>query len=432
MPLTGYDEVCAPSGAQRPAVAGFEARTGVSAVEPSKRFVDALRSGDADNGPPILPVPLVLPDAEYVDVIAPGVRQRARAMRALFHDLFAGPQLVVRAGAIDPTLVDVLTERAGWTTESLRRRWAGTNLADVCFVHGADLLRDPDGRWVVLEDNVGCVGGMVDATRVLTAYLRAAGTSLHPCVPLPDDLGEAVSAFLRSVGVTATDPGVVALAGQASPCGDFDETRRKVEVLTSLGLLVVDRGMFAAEVAAGAQYAAVVDLGGEVDVGGAPALGAPGSGLLADKALLPVMDEVIRTLLGEEPILATPATRLIDRLTDHTRGVLKRVDGCGGNDVFVLDDHAFDRRDVLDERLAAWGKGGAVLQDLVEASTLPSGGPGADRRYRVELRPIAYAVGDDVLVSEVPVGRAVPLLGDRRGNITQGASYVAVVREPVA
>jgi hypothetical protein len=75
--------------------------------------------------------------------------------------------------------------------------------------------------------------------------------------------------------------------------------------------------------------------------------------------------------------------------------------------------------------------GAAMVQRYVEPSRLS--GPGSDGDgYRLELRPVSYVLGwDRIHVAEQPVGKVVADPDSHRlTNMSQGASYAPVLREP--
>jgi uncharacterized circularly permuted ATP-grasp superfamily protein len=166
-----------------------------------------------------------------------------------------------------------------------------------------------------------------------------------------------------------------------------------------------------------------------------PLLNAPGTGVLGHKALLPFVDEVIRRLFREEPLLATPATRVLrdgELLPRSGDWVVKSGAGAGGSEVYVLRSLTPDGLDALAERVRAFGPSGAVAQRWVEPSTLTT--PSGWDTYRVELRPLAYVLGwEDVFVGDQPLGKAVSSFDRRRlNNISLGACYLAVRVEATA
>jgi uncharacterized circularly permuted ATP-grasp superfamily protein len=450
-----YDEVLDATGDLRKPVGSFRARNSAIVTQPSTEMVRQLTDRPLGDSGRILPIPLVLADHEYMDVISPGAAQRALALQRLFHDLFAGDRTIVeRRRLFDHDFVRHVVAREGWSVEALTRIWTGRRLDDVRFVYGPDLLRGPDGNWLLLEDNVGCVGGMADARSVLRRYLEASGTSLHPTIPLPDDLRGAVVAFLDRAGVAVDDPDLIGFAGQSpgpGVSGTYSEAARKSAALADVGVRVRDPEDLRAPDGTGASPpSAVVNLGGtgsgELGAtvverfagGGLSVLNGPGVGVLGSKAFLPVLPDAIRYYLDDEPVLATPPTVFPDPLPlpNGRPLVVKRVDGCGGSDVFVLGDlgdiPAVRRREV--ERLvASWGPNAAVAQEFVEGSVIAADAGDGPSAFRVEVRPLVYVVGAGVArVGATLWGRATPATADHPGNLTRGSRHLAVLREPVA
>ena len=438
-----YDEMYDEAGGLRPAVAALQRRTPTCVDRPRPECLEALQATGETHGVSILPLPLVLADAEYRDVIAPGVEQRARMLQLLFHDLFAGSATILQEGPLDAAFIERLVAQHGWTVADVQAMWRGKQVADVRFVYGPDLVRSPKGEWLVLEDNIGCIGGVGTANVVLDAYVAASGAVVDPARPAGDDLSSAIAAFLDA----APDGPVVGFAGQApaSVVLEHDhETERKRATLARLGVRVVDLHDESLG-ADGAVPSAIVNLGGTLAAAMRTVVGplcarrsiaminGPGIGIVASKALLPFGAALIRHYLDEEPLLGSPPTELIDQLPDARDGVVKRVDGCEGTEVYFLVDHQGPRRSQLARLVDSWGPAGAVCQEQVEPSKLPVAGPGSWVWFRVELRPVTYVLGAErPHVSEVPMGRASLNLGERRGNLTRGAHHLAVLREALA
>ena len=165
-------------------------------------------------------------------------------------------------------------------------------------------------------------------------------------------------------------------------------------------------------------------------------LNAPGTGVLGNKALLPYIDDVIRFFTGQDPILPTPSTRLLrDGLlpADKENWVVKTTAGCQGTEVFVLGWQPRQRLEAIEGLVRKeWSGAVAVAQRYVEPSRLTPAGPGGWDGYRVEIRPVTYVLDwQDVYVSDQPVGKVVSTYDARRlNNISQGACYVPVLREP--
>ncbi len=421
-----FDEVFADDGQLRPAYRALRRRAGHDVLRPKASTVERLRDRPLSDDTRILPVPLVLDDNEYRGVLAAGTAQRARALQRLFHDLVLGRQRVLQAGlGLTPAVVDELLTPFGTDLAGLRRLWRAEGRDSVRFVYGPDLVRDPSGRWQVLEDNVGCVGGTADAHHVLRAYRSAADPAGVICSS-PPDLALAVRNWLGSLGRNDA-VAVLGHDGNDDPWAfQVDENSRRRSILEQLPVPVVDRT---------ALGSASVVVNFDVDLSWArefqrpdvALLNAPGTGVLGSKALLTYMDDVIRFYTGAQPILDTPLTRRLEGTLppDPAGWVAKSVAGCQGSDVIVLARRPAERAPDVVNRL-----GPAVLQRYVEPSRIsPSGGWDG---YRVELRPMCYVLGwDDVQVGELPVGKAVSDFDARRlNNISGGACYLAVLREP--
>jgi uncharacterized circularly permuted ATP-grasp superfamily protein len=215
MRTTPYDEVFDVDGVVRPAYEALRCRTNRDPLAPSASAVERLRESPLGDDIRTLPVPLALEEAEYRTVQA-GVAQRALALQALFDDIVTsgGWSLAAESG-ITSCLLEEILEGHGTGLDALRRLWESHDRAEIRFVYAPDLARRPDGRWTVLEDNVGCVGGTADSFFVADAYARAVG--LPPPEPAMADLVRAVGRLRDECApVVAANP-VVAILGRRHP-----------------------------------------------------------------------------------------------------------------------------------------------------------------------------------------------------------------------
>jgi hypothetical protein len=439
-----YNEIFDDTGHVRAPYRAFQARTGSDPLHPRPGRVPALAHHPPVDSYAILGVPLVLDDRDYRETIAAGVRQRALALQALFHDLVDGKLTRSPGGSLPaPVFADILGQHR-LDLAALRQWWSGRPREDVRFTYAPDLLRGPDGVWQVLEDNVGCVGGVVDAHLVLSAYLDHTGVSLHAHVPDAPDLTRAAGAFLARVGHTPSSPQAVALVG----CEGDAEAQRRRRTLEATGLRVMNGGELRNAVQESSPLppiAAVVNFDstewltapgfadetcGRRDVA---LMTAPGVEVLGNKALLPFADDIVAFYSGAPPILRTARTELYRAMPGDPRGrVLKASNGCQGQQVFFLEALSGSALAQLEAKLSVGGPAQAVLQTRINASVMPIFSNGACEEYQVELRPLAWVIGDSVcVVGEAASGRAFRNDdGFGVGNMSRGASYVAVIREP--
>ena len=439
-----FDEDFDAGGDVRPAYAALRRRARSDPLCPTRAVARQLRERPFGDDTRIFPIPVVIHETEYRAVLRPGLTQRALALQRLFADLVLGGRRILSAG-VGPhaDLVEDIFAAEGWPLAALRDLWRGHDHDAIRFVYGPDLVRDPSGRWTVLEDNVGCVGGSADAFCVAETYRDVTGLPGCPTCRPESDLAVAVQRWTRE-----RDGRAVAVLGcEAGGTGPWpvriDENARRHRVLDAIGVPVVDRCHLEPWLTSHGAATTVINFA--VDPSwteifghaGVALLNAPGTGVLGNKALLPSMDDLIRFYLDEDPILATPPTRLIAdaRLpADAADWVVKTAAGCQGTEVFVLAWHTPDRITGLADQLRDDPATTAVAQRYVEPSRLTPSGPGGWDGYRVEIRPVSYVLGrDDVHVAEQPVAKVVADLDARRlNNMSQGACYAPVLREPCA
>jgi uncharacterized circularly permuted ATP-grasp superfamily protein len=436
-----YNETFDDCGRLRAAYRAFAARTGRD--DRSPHLPDPCAPAAIGGRYPIAPVPLVLADAEHA-ALAKAVLQRGLALQRLFLDLVRGDAGVLRNIDVPEDVVDEILPPAGEARDAWTRVWRGKELEAVRFIYAPDLVRAPDGHWLVLEDNVGCVGGVVDANLVVERVCACLDVSLHPSVPRGSSFEQAVMAFLIRAGTTAAATTAAALLPR-SITDHGSEEQRKAESLLRLGLRVLPTATEDAEDVPA--LTALVNFESDVAAGarllerlfdrGCALMTAPGVGVLGHKAWLPFTDAIVSWYSGEAPLLRTASTEIFRELpADASDWVLKRGDGCQGQAVMFLDDLNAAARQELERRARGWGRAaGAVLQRRVKASVLPmrGAGDGTADAWQVELRPIVYVVGAaTALVAECPSARAfVNLDGRGVGNMSRGAHYLAVIREPL-
>jgi circularly permuted ATPgrasp domain protein len=442
-----YNEAFDDAGDARAPYRAFRDRTGYDPLHPSAETVAALTTAPLGDRYSILPIPLMLDNREYCSTIAPGVRQRALALQSLFFDLISGEHRVFRATSLPADLFPVIVEQHALRISDLAFWWRGKPREAVRFTYAADLVRGPDAQWSVLEDNVGCVGGVVDSQLVVDRFLASTGTQLDSRIPRGSGLSQAVGEFLARVGRMPASADVLALVG--GDCAQNDpEASRKRQVLEALGIRTLNRmepeeakvrGLRVQDIGAVVNFDVTcwtppTELADEVFGRRAvPLMTAPGVAVLGNKAWLPFVDELVAFYSGEEPILRTARTEPYQAMPDDLSSwVLKRSNGCQGAEVFFLESLSELERVELESDLENMGSASAVLQKRVSASFLPASDDPRSQRLQVELRPFVFVVGDSqFVVAEHVSGRAFNnSAGTGRGNMSQGAEYLCVVREP--
>jgi uncharacterized circularly permuted ATP-grasp superfamily protein len=448
-----YDEAFDKNGRPRAAYASLAQRLRWDPLHPPGSVVHRLSGQPLGDDHRVLPVPLALDDAEYRSTIQAGLKQRARALQMFFADVFLGEGKYFRSESeLTRPLLDEILLSEGTSLDELRRWWNGHSLDDIRFVYGPDLVREPSGRWCVLEDNVGCVGGCADSFYVFEAYKNAASLpsddTYHP------DLATAVSRWLETLGISPHSSGVVAMLSDGEYLDvylpiRFEEDDRRKRLVEQIGVHVVDNEKFEQllEGAATAPINAVVNIGVpsrkawslllDVVFGRlkAPILNAPGTSVLGNKALLPFVSDMINFYCREEPILWDPPTmHLRDGLLppDPKRWVVKTATGCQGSEVFILQSLSPSDLEKISTAIRdTWPRQAAVAQRHIQLSQLWTVSPVGAQCYSVEVRALAYVLGwRNVFAGEQALGKLVPRdKADSLNNIARGGSYVPIVRE---
>jgi len=450
--LFAYDEVRDGDRQRRPAYAKLAQRLGWDPVVPPPAVRERFRGQPLGDDHSILPVPLALTDADY-RAVRDGVAQRARVLQMFYVDAFLGDQRFLRSGtSLTSELLSEMLSVIGTSVDYFRAWWSGHDRAEVRFVYGPDLVRDAAGRWVVLEDNVGCVGGCADTHFVAHAYREAIGRlEARPC----PDMSRAVRRWLETLGLAPDDSGVVALVSDGDTLDEylparFEEDERRAQLMHEMGVDVVDDQGFErvcrrAEIRPD-RLKAVVNIG----VSSGPTwpllrdvafgqrhvaiLNAPGTIVLGHKGLLPFIDEMIRFYTHEDPILVSPPTLLLQDGVlpgDLDSWVVKTATGCRGDGVFILRWQKPDQLNAVQQMIRkSWPMNAAVAQHYVEPSRIYVDDD-APIAYRVEVRAIAYVLDwQQVHVSEQSVAKLVrDEVPGHLNDVFRAASYAPVVRD---
>jgi uncharacterized circularly permuted ATP-grasp superfamily protein len=373
-------------------------------------------------------VPRVIPADEW-EVIEAGVAQRVRTLEAFLSDIYGAGE-VINDGVVPRRLLT--------TASHFHREAAGFEPPNGVRVHvaGIDLIRDAQGRYRVLEDNLRTPSGIsyvVENRRAMTHVFPElfASHRVRPVANYPSHLLEA----LRSAAPSGrSDPTVVVLTPGVHNSAYFEHSflarQMGVELVEGRDLVCRD-GYVAMRSTDGEQrvdvvYRRVDDefldplhfrpnslLGcpGIVNAareGRVAIANAIGNGVADDKAVYPYVPQLIEYYLAEKPILANVETYkpedpevlewVLERL-DHL--VLKPVDGSGGYGL-VIGPHASESQLASLAVEVASNPRGWIAQDVIQLSTSPTlCGDHFEPRH-VDLRP--FAVNDGSKVWVVPGG----------------------------
>ncbi len=374
-----------------------------------------------------------------------GLKQRVRALNLFLADVYGEGQ-ILRDGAIPADVVE------GCSAYLPQVR--GIRPRDGIYVHiaGIDLVRDGDGTFRVLEDNLRCPSGVsyVIENRAVTrrAFPRAFDRlEVRGVESYPVRLREAMRALSThdDEGAVVLTPGPFNSAyfehgflarSTGTPlvfASDLQVENDRVFVKTTRGLRPVDviyrriddafldPTFFRPDSMLG-----VPGLMRAYAAGNVALMNAVGNGVADDKATYPYVPDIIRYYLGEAPILEQVETWRC-REPDALRYVLahldevvvKRVDGAGGYGMLVGPTASAAERaafaDVLRAEPTAY-----IAQPLVELSTCPVVADGRLAARRVDLRPYIITGPDGPWVLPGGLTRVALQAGSYVVNSSQG------------
>jgi uncharacterized circularly permuted ATP-grasp superfamily protein len=415
-----YDEGFGPDGRPRPAArAGLEAVARAQPEDLADRIGRSLQragvrfsSVEGDLQFYVDPVPRVIPAVEW-EPVKRGLAQRVRALNAFVADAY-GERRIVAEGVVPPEVID----SADYYEPALRglrppgNVWIG--------VAGLDLVRDQDGEWLVLEDNVRTPSGFayLHATRrallehiavppdatprpldgeidLLADALRAVApaTARGRRAPLAAVLtdGEHNSAYWehawlsRQLGIPLVEPRELEVRdGELWLLPRGLREPRRIDVIyrrTNADRLDSDIGRVLIE---------------PIRAGRLGLVNQYGTGVADDKLTHAYVERMIRFYLGEEPVLRSVPTydlaqpeQLEEALDSFDELVLKPRAGHGGVGVLIAP-HA-SREDIEATRAAVieapsdW-----IAQRLVMLSTHPTVVDGGFAPRHIDLRPFVF------------------------------------------
>ncbi len=200
-PLDGYrppafDDAVDSEGAVRPAarpVLDLVLEHGPAELAAAVREEVAKRgicfaSVDGDDTWHVDPVPRVIPGKEW-DPLAAGLAQRVRALDAFVADVY-GDRRIVAEGVMPARVLDS-AEGLEPALQGFRpgRPWIG--------IAGLDVVRDGNGTWLVLEDNVRTPSGLGYWPAARAATVKALAP---PPAALPRSLDGLADALRRVLG----------------------------------------------------------------------------------------------------------------------------------------------------------------------------------------------------------------------------------------
>jgi uncharacterized circularly permuted ATP-grasp superfamily protein len=391
-------------------------------------------------------VPRVIAAHEWTQVET-GVAQRVRALEAFLADLY-GPGEAIAAG--------VIPRRVIVSSSDFMRVAAGIEPPNGVRIHvaGIDLIRDEEGRFRVLEDNVRIPSGvsyvMANRHAVTTVFPEAFAT--HRIRPVSEYPRRLLAALRAAAPSGISDPTVVVLTPGIYNSAYFEHAllarTMGVELVEGRDLICAG-GRVKMRTTAGetpvdviyrrvdddfldpVQFRADSQLGCPGLVNAARAghvtiANAVGNGVADDKLVYTYVPDLVRFYLGEEPILPNVPTYRLSEPDDLAYAlahldelVVKPVDGAGGKGLVIGPAASKEKLARLKEQVRQDPRGW-IAQPVVMLSTVPTLINGELQPRHVDLRPFAVNDGNKVWVLPGGLTRVALPEGQLVVNSSQG------------
>ncbi|MEX0592422.1 MAG: circularly permuted type 2 ATP-grasp protein [Nitriliruptoraceae bacterium] len=392
-------------------------------------------------------VPRLIPADEW-DHLERGVRQRVTALNRFLDDVYVGEQAALHDEIVPWWLIE--------TADGFQRAGFGISVphAARCLVSGVDLVRDADGTYRVLEDNLRNPSGvsyMLENRAAMTRVLPVAFAAQR--VRAVDHYGPLLLGALRSVAPPAAgeDPVAVVLTPGVFNSAYFEHAflaRQMGVELVEGGDLVVDEHVVYMRTTAGLRRVDVIyrriddefldpvvfrsdsmlgvpGLVSAARAGNVTIANAIGNGVADDKAVYAFVPDLIRYYLGEEPILPNVTTYLLwdseqrtevlDRLEEM---VVKPVAGSGGYGMLIGPASTDEQRQRFRRAVEADPRG-FIAQEVIQLTRHPTLIDGKMAGRHIDLRPFAIT-GETVDVVPGGLTRVALPEGSLVVNSSQG------------
>jgi uncharacterized circularly permuted ATP-grasp superfamily protein len=460
-PNGSYDEMFASDGAPRPRMEQFVRRLESLAdgdlVRHQKAAESMLRNlgitfavyGHQDGTEKVWPfdiLPRVIEPEEWA-TIERGLKQRIRALNLFLQDIYNERRVLTEHVIPEDLILSAKTYRASCMgLKPPKGVW--------CHVTGTDLVRDRDGQFYVLEDNLRCPSGVSYVLENREVMKRTfpqvfQGVSISPVEDYPERL---LATLLACAPAGVTDPTVVVLTPGIYNSAYFEHSflaqKMGVELVQGSDLVVtngrvmmrttrgrkrvdviyrridddfLDPKCFRPDSALGVPGLMDAYRAGRVTLANAPA-----TGIADDKAVYAYVPRLIKFYLGEEPILPNVPTYLCDDPSDRmyvlehlAELVVKPVNESGGYGI-LMGPQAPPEDLCRYAELIRSNPRNYIAQPMLSLSTAPTVIDGQLQARHIDLRPFVLCAGEDIYVLPGGLTRVALRQGSMIVNSSQG------------
>jgi uncharacterized circularly permuted ATP-grasp superfamily protein len=455
-----YDEMFAAPGEPRPhyqelyrqfraltpeTFRRYKAMTDLSMLQDGVGFTVYRQEEGIERVWPMDPVPRIIPAHEW-EQIERGLVQRVLVLNLFLKDVYHD-QFILRDRVIDPRLI--------YEGAFFRREFKGATVPRDIYIHvcGSDLIRDTDGRYMVLEDNGRTPSGvsyMLQNRQVLKRVCPHLFEN-HD-VRGTDDYPAALLDVLRYIAPGGRpDPTVVLLSPGIYNSAYFEHTflaqRMGIELVEGRDL-VIDQNRVFMRTTRGLERVDVIyrriddDFLDPLVFRADSMLGVPGlvnayragqvslansigTGIADDKGVYPFVPDMIRYYLKQDPVLPNVETfrPMVPAQLDHIlhnldKLVVKTVNESGGYGMLIGPASTARQREEFRDRVRARPRD-YIAQPTIALSQHPTFIDGRLEGRHVDLRPFILC-GEKVVVVPGALTRVALPRGSLVVNSSQG------------
>lgn len=383
--------------------------------------------------------------AEEWDKIEKGIKQRLKALNLFIKDIY-NEQFIIKDGIIPADLI--------YSCPNFLREMKGVKVPYDVYVHisGVDLIRNNDGEFYVLEDNLRTPSGV--------SYMlenREISKRLFPGI-LPKSQVRSVSNYpdmlykkLKELSNIA-NPNIVLLTPGIYNSAYYEHTTLArlmgIELVEGTDLVVKNHFVYM-KTTNGLKQVDVIyrrvddDFLDPLEFNATSVLGvagimaayrkgnvnivnAPGTGIADDKAIYIYVPDMIKYYLDEEPILKNIKTYQLGRpdeleyVTENIKDmVIKKTDGSGGYGMLMGHEATDDEiKDYLEN--VKTKPENFIAQPILRLSTAPCYINGQLSPRCIDLRPFALSGKDGIDICPGGLTRVALKKGSLVVNSSQG------------
>jgi uncharacterized circularly permuted ATP-grasp superfamily protein len=407
-------------------------------------------------------VPRVISAAEWTR-LERGITQRVKALEHYLDDIY-GEQEILRDAVIPRRLVT--------SCEHFHREAAGINPPNGVRIHvaGIDLVRDAEGVFRVLEDNLRSPSGVsyVMENRRTMARVFPNLFATHRVRSVGDYSSHLLRALRNSAATNEADPTVVVLTPGVYNSAYFEHSllarQMGVELVEGRDLFCRDNQVYMRTTEGERQVdviyrriddtfldpmqfrpdsvLGVAGLLNAARAGNVVISSAVGNGVGDDKLVYTYVPTIIEYYLGEKPLLSNVDTyrcwldgereEVLDRIDEL---VIKPVEGSGGYGIVFGPEAAEKERSAIAKKIRSDPRGW-IAQPVVQLSTVPTQIDDQLAPRHVDLRPFAVNDGNEVWVLPGGLTRVALPEGSLVVNSSQGGgskdTWVLASRSSIA